>query len=294
MPTPATAAATAATPTTATSGVAAFTDQQRAAFERDGFVALPAALEPDRAADLLAGTEDLDAAYRAEPDVGPHDIANLHDLVGRHRVFLDLIDHPVALSAAWRVLGWNIALFHTQLVVTPPAPAGAAPGAYAWHRDNNRMNRELDVDDQPRISLKVAYFLTDVSEPARGNLCVVPGSHRVHRSELPDPAETPDGAVEITAAAGDALVFDRRLWHAASTNTSGQARVALFYGYAYRWVRPKSAMEPSALLALTDDPVRRQLLGACSTANGYYDPQGDDVPLRDRIRTNHGDAAVAR
>jgi hypothetical protein len=28
------------------------------------------------------------------------------------------------------------------------------------------------------------------------------------------------------------------------------------------------------------DLIRRQLLGACTTAGGYFDPQPDDVPLR--------------
>lgn len=45
-----------------------------------------------------------------------------------------------------------------------------------------------------------------------GNFCVVPGSHRT--TQPPDP----DATVEVTARSGDALLFDRRLWHAASTN----------------------------------------------------------------------------
>jgi ectoine hydroxylase len=178
-------------------------------------------------------------------------------------------------------------------VVTPPAPEGSQAGPYAWHRDNNRMNRELAVDHQPRISVKVAYFLTDLPDPGMGNLCIVPGSHAQPASTLPDPWSLPEGAQEITAKSGDGLLFDRRLWHAASTNTSASTRVALFYGYALRWVRPKSAMDPRELLPLTEDPIRRQLLGACSTANGYYDPQDDDVPLRAWIREHHGEAAVA-
>ena len=39
--------------------------------------------------------------------------------------------------------------------------------------------------------------------------------------------EQPDGAVEVTARAGDALLFDRRLWHSASTNHSTSTRVFL-------------------------------------------------------------------
>lgn len=268
-------------------------DSELEAFEGDGFVALPSALDAAQVTALRAAAERLDAASRAEPGVGPHHVLNRHDLVAEDPAFLDLVDHPLAVDAAWRTLGWNVQLHHTQLVVTPPAPSGARAGAYGWHRDNNRMNRELGVDDQPRVSVKLAWFLTDLPEPGMGNLCVVPGSHRTRRRDLPEPDADPAGGIEVTARAGDALLFDRRIWHAASTNVSQATRVVLFYGYSFRWVRPKSAMDPAVVLPLADDPIRRQLLGACTTANGCYDPLDDDVPLRAWIRERYGDEAVA-
>lgn len=272
----------------------ALTDEQLAELDQTGFVTVPGALGPAQVAALRAAAAREDAAYRSEPGVGPHHVLNRHDLVARDGAFLDLIDHPLALDVAWRTLGWNVQLHHTQLVVTPPAPAGASPGGYGWHRDNNRMNRELQVDEQPRISVKVAWFLSDLPVAGMGNLCVLPGSHRARRSALPDPEMAPEGAVEVVAAAGDALVFDRRTWHAASANRSDTTRIVLFYGYSFRWVRPKSNLDPAIVLPLAgDDPLRRQLLGACTTANGAYDPLDDDVPLREWIRARYGDAAVA-
>ena len=41
------------------------------------------------------------------------------------------------------------------------------------------------------------------------------------------------------------------------------------------------------------DPVRRQLLGWSTDAAGYFEPTNDDVPLREWIRRNLGDAHVA-
>ena len=274
--------------------VAQLSAEQVDDFEREGFVLLPGALSPAQATALRAAVEREDASYRSEPGVGPHHVLNRHDLVARDPAFLELIDHPLAIDVAWRTLGWNVQLHHTQLVVTPPAPVGAHAGPYGWHRDNNRMNRELGVDEQPRISVKLAWFLTDVPAPGMGTLCVDPGSHRARRSALPDADAVPDGAVEVTAQAGDALAFDRRIWHAASTNVSDRTRMVLFYGYSFRWVRPKSSFDPTVVLPLAgDDPIRRQLLGACTTANGAYDPLDDDVPLREWIRERHGDEAVA-
>jgi len=266
------------------------TDSERDRFERDGFLLLPRALDADTVTRLLAASDHEDARYREEDGVGPHHVLNLHDLVVREDAWLELLDWPTTFPKVWGVLGWHIQLFHTQLLVTPPAPAGAAPGAYGWHQDNNRMNLDMETSPQPRVSVKVGYFLTHLPEAGMGNLSVVPGSHELGRPSVPL-GEQPDGAIEVTAEAGDAILFDRRLWHAASTNCSNQTRVFVTYGYAYRWLRSKSAMQHAELFGRVD-PIRRQLLGWCSTANGYFEPTDDDVPLRTWLREHLGDEAI--
>jgi ectoine hydroxylase len=254
------------------------TAAERTAFERDGFLVIRAAIDQSTLGRLLEVATYEDADFRTQAGVGPHHVLNLHDLVGRDQAWLDLIDHPATFTKVWGVLGWNIQLFHTQLIVTPPAPAGSPPGAYGWHQDNNRMNRDLGASPQPRISVKVGYFLTDLPEPRMGNLAVVPGSHMRGAPDV-EPGSQPAGAIELTVAAGDAVLFDRRLWHAASTNVSETTRVFVTYGYSYRWLRPKSAMQHQDLFPHIS-PVRRQLLGYATSANGYFDPTDEDVPLR--------------
>ena len=231
-----------------------------------------------------------DEAFRAEPSVTPFHTLNRHDLLERDRAYVELIDLPSTFPKVWGVLGWHIQVFHTQLLVTPPAHPAAGRGAYGWHQDNNRMNLDLGPPPQPRISMKVGYFLSDLPEPGMGNLCVVPGSHLRGRPELAL-GEQPDTVVEITAHAGDAVLFDRRLWHSASTNHSDVTRVFVTVGYSYRWLRPKSRIDLTAAPDTTD-PVRRQLLGATSSANAWFDPDEDDVPLRTWIREHLGDEAV--
>ena len=134
--------------------------------------------------------------------------------------------------------------------------------------------------------MRLAYFLTDLPTGGMGNFCVVPGSHRDRQP--PDP----EAAVEVTARAGDALLFDRRLWHAASTNHSQLTRAVVFFGYSYRWLRPKSDMHFPDLVEQSP-PIRRQLLGGTTSANGYFDPTADDVPLRGWIEEHLGSAAIA-
>jgi ectoine hydroxylase-related dioxygenase (phytanoyl-CoA dioxygenase family) len=263
------------------------TDEERKQFEEDGFFVVASALDP-RTVEALRAIADGHLDRLRANGASEHAYLNLHDLVGRDPLFLDLMTWPTVFHKVWQVLGWNIQLFHTQLVVTPTSDPALPAGPDGWHQDNHRMNMELEVELMPRISMKVGYFLADVPEPGMGNFCVIPGSHLTRR-----PDETT--GIQITANAGDAVVFDRRLWHSGSTNQSPVTRRALFYGYSYRWLRPKSAMRVTTLPMYEQlDPIERQLLGACSTANGYYTPDDTtDAPLRKWIADHVGTDAVA-
>jgi ectoine hydroxylase-related dioxygenase (phytanoyl-CoA dioxygenase family) len=256
------------------------TDTERDTFERDGYFFVENALASEQVRHFAAAVDDVDARERRAGRSGTDDRLNLHDAIGNDEQFLELIDWATTFPKVWGILGWNIQLYHTQMVVSPTLSTPPQNPRLGWHQDNNRMNRDMEVALQPRVSLKVLYFLSEMPEAGMGNFYVVPGSHTT-RTLAPDPdgGPNPAGALAITAKAGDALIFDRRLWHAASPNTSPVTRKVLFYGYSYRWLRPKCDMQTAHLIERCD-PIRRQLLGACTTANGYFDPQEDDVPLR--------------
>jgi ectoine hydroxylase-related dioxygenase (phytanoyl-CoA dioxygenase family) len=262
------------------------TTDERKHFDEDGFVIVPDALDPSTV-DALRAIADGYLERLRERGAGEHAYLNRHDLVGRHPLFQSLMTWPTVFHKVWQTLGWNIQLFHTQLLVTPTSDPSEPPGPTGWHQDNDRMNLELEVDSQPRVSMKVGYFLADIPEPGMGNFCVIPGSHRTR---------TPDksAGVEIVARAGDAVLFDRRLWHSGSTNQSPVTRRVVFYGYSYRWLRPKSDMRVTSQPEFEAfDPIERQLLGACTSANGYYTPGAADVPLREWIAQNVGADALA-
>ncbi|HEX6699941.1 MAG TPA: hypothetical protein VF101_04350, partial [Gaiellaceae bacterium] len=63
-------------------------------------------------------------------------------------------------------------------------------------------------------------------------------------------------------------------------NRSSATRQVLFYAYTHRWIRPRDdlRLDPGLLERL--DPVKRQLLGAGTSALGYWIPTDDDVPVR--------------
>lgn len=251
------------------------TAAQRAQFERDGYLIIRAALNSDEVANARDALDRVYAnAARAgslEPDGSMHllsAIANCPDLIG-------LIDHPATFRYVWSVLGWNIHIYHSHLDVHPPLREHQ-PFRFEWHQDGGRLNREIETTPRPRLSVKLAYWLSDVSEPGRGNLKVVPGSHLTNwiagpprrDIEWPDPGN----AVELTAEAGDAVLIDRRIWHARSRNYSEHTRKVVFFGYSYRWTVMRDITLPFRLSRWFAQlsPVRQQLLGGIEAGNGDH------------------------
>jgi phytanoyl-CoA dioxygenase PhyH len=239
----------------------AMTPAQRADFERDGYLVIRGALS---ASEVDFYTAALDLVYaREKTTTAMHKlsaVANCPAAVG-------LIDHPRTFGLVWSVLGWNVHIYHSHLDVHPPIRE-PRPFRFEWHQDGGRQNRELETDPRPRLSVKVAYWLSDVSKPGRGNFKVVPGSHRINRIdgpprrdiEWPDPA----GAVEVCADPGDAVFFDRRLWHTRTSNYSDITRKGIFFAYSHRWSYGRDQNEDligsPTFAAFT--PVQQQLLGA--------------------------------
>jgi ectoine hydroxylase-related dioxygenase (phytanoyl-CoA dioxygenase family) len=272
------------------------TEQERAEFEQNGYFIVEDALPPRLVEELTRVVDRLDAEYRPRMGKGPHELLSLRDFIGKDDVFLELLDWPRTFPKVWGILGWHIQLYHTHMNVTPPLPPGEDPPRkrLQWHQDSDRLNRDLEIHPRPRISLKVGYFLTDTTEPARGNMYVVPGSHLQDRIPFPeDGVSNPEGAVPLQVRAGTAVFFDRRIWHTPSPNRSDRTRKVLFYGYSYRWLRPRDDMTVAHYMDRSD-PIRRQLLGASPTGGyGYTSPTEEDVPLRGWIREHLGEAAVA-
>ena len=259
------------------------TEQERKTFEEEGLLYVEDALSPIQ---VEALTSTVDRVHKHAVAAGQEAdkamfVPNFIPLDDR---FADLVDYDRVLPKVWGILGWNIYLYHCHLIVTPPSGRPRSVATFDWHQDSGRVNIEMEAHPRPRLSLKVAYFLSDTSEEGRGNFWVVPRSQHDDELELPaDGRGQPPGAVPVLAKPGTAVLFDRRLWHSASPNWSDVTRKVLFYGYGYRWIRVKDDMTVEDLWPKSD-PVRRQLLGYAVNANGRYSPTDDDVPLRVWLR----------
>jgi ectoine hydroxylase len=266
------------------------TPNEKRQFEETGFLILENALDDAHVERLLAET---DKVYQRYLDDG-FDAAKalFHpNFIPDSDSFADLVDYERVLPKVWGILGWNIYLYHAHMIVTPPTGQSADNKTFGWHQDSGRVNREIETRPRPRLSLKVAYFLTDMSEPGRGNFWVVPGTHLCDTLDMPGGGEgQPEGAIPICVKPGTAVLFDRRIWHSASPNWSDLTRKVLFYGYGYRWIRTKDDMTVQSLWE-SSDPIRKQLLGYGPSCNGFYSPQDEDVPLRTWLREHSPEEA---
>lgn len=267
------------------------TDQERRQFNEQGYFMIPDALSPAQVAALTAETDRI---YTKKVAEGHDDKTALFypNFIPDSPLYQELVDYEKVLPKVWDILGWNIYLYHAHLIVTPPTGQSPNDKTFSWHQDSGRTNVEMESDPRPRLSLKVAYFLSDTSEPNRGNFWVVPGSHLRNTMEKPaDGIGQLEGGIPVLAKPGTAVFFDRRIWHAGTPNWSNLTRKVLFYGYGYRWIRTKDDMTVRDLWD-TSDPIRRQLLGWGTNANGFYSPTDADVPLRVWLR-EHKPAAAA-
>jgi ectoine hydroxylase-related dioxygenase (phytanoyl-CoA dioxygenase family) len=228
--------------------------------EDDGYVRLPGALDRTTVGRLTEAVDEVWRHHRGAQPAAEGDPLHLLAFLREDTRFLPLLDHRPVLDVLVEALGTNIFMYHCHLDVHPPRSMPTT--TWMWHQDGGVQNRDLETTPRPRLSIKVAYFLTDVSEPGRGNFVVLPGSHR--RNTIvrpPDGTNDLPGAVPILAEPGDAVLFDRRLWHMRGDNASVLTRKALFLAYTYRWIRPRDELALPASVVAMMTPAQRQLAG---------------------------------
>ena len=125
---------------------------------------------------------------------------------------------PLLLSAVGLLIGERF--FLSQVEGREPLPGGGYQGL---HRDFSAR--------RPGDTVSALLFLDDYG-PGNGATRFVPATHRLAPDALPtDLAHGADGLLQPEGTAGDILVFDADLLHAASRNASGARRRSLLAGY---------------------------------------------------------------
>jgi ectoine hydroxylase-related dioxygenase (phytanoyl-CoA dioxygenase family) len=91
------------------------------------------------------------------------------------------------------------------------------------------LHRDLSANRPGDTVMALAYF--DDYGPENGATRIVPGSHRAAPGEPPFDFNDESRSVQLSGSAGDILVFDADLVHAASLNSTGARRRSILICY---------------------------------------------------------------
>ena len=268
------------------------TKEQLEHFDEQGYLIVEDALSAERVEKLSAAADRVDAGEREKQGLAPGAMMAKFRSVIEDDAFFDLLDNEKTFPLLWDILGWNIQLYISHLIVYPPEPEDTerkTKGAH-WHQAGGRPVEEIERP-APRLSLKISYWLSDTTIPQSGAMKILPGSHRmVDKPHQDRPEEDPVGAMEVRVKPGTAVLFDRRLWHTRGYNYSDVTRKVVFFGYSYRWLRGLDYNNmPEEVLAKCGSVIRRQLLGDGVDVKGWWQPTEEDVPLKGWIREHRGE-----
>ena len=270
------------------------TDAQREHFDQLGYLIVEDAIDSEMVGHLLEAGDRVDARERKRRELDRNQIMAKFRTIVEDDVFLELLDWPRTFPLIWDILGWNVQHYISHLIYYPPEPKDKEdPKSGGWHQDGGRPIPEMERP-HPRLSLKIAFWLTDIDQSDRGGIRIVPGSHKRDTPPERQPEKDLEDALQVQVKAGTAVLFDRRMWHSRGRNTSEVTRKVLFLGYSYRWLRgldynviPEEVLEKC-------DPIRRQILGDGVDVKGWWQPTDADVPLKTWLIEHKGEEFVER
>jgi ectoine hydroxylase-related dioxygenase (phytanoyl-CoA dioxygenase family) len=128
---------------------------------------------------------------------------------------------------------------------------GREPLAGGGHQ---MLHRDLSAQ-RPGDTVNVMAYFDDYG-PDNGATRLVPGSHRPVPNEPPFDFNDESQAVQLSGCAGDILVFDADLVHAASLNPTGARRRSVLIGY-FAAPRYAAHLETAKLRSVRMDTAER-------------------------------------
>jgi len=238
-------------------------------FDRLGYVTIPEVISPELRSRLRSVAETLlRSTITRGRDRGADGKDGFRGVLALNPdTFLPVIASPRVLPVVAELFGPNIHILSTHLIALPSIAPGQprsirTPQRPGWHRDMFGVTADLGQVNTPRMAIKCAYYLTEVT-PNCGLTMFLPGSHLLTAPpQIPPGQIDPPGAITPDLNGTDVVLFENRTWHAGGCNTSGCPRIALMIQYGYRWLVPVDDPAPELLERSDLTDVQRQLLGA--------------------------------
>lgn len=167
------------------------------------------------------------------PDKG-YCVKRVRDPIKHHQAFYDLVFHPRILDVVENLIGPNIQLQQSRLILKPRAP----DVWFDWHQD-------YPAFPHTNFDLLIVTVYLDDSTPDNGCLTVIPGSHRLGplphrftfegapRTEIVDESVVTDRArwLQTPVPAGGIEVHHGNLLHSSAANLTDRPRSTLQLWY---------------------------------------------------------------
>jgi len=259
------------------------TEEQRRAFNDDGFLIVRNALTPPQIERLIAAGDRLIESPRTDDRFSSrNNYDSFRNSIAKDEAFLELLTLDTTVPLVVQILGPRIQSITSHLIYKFPNDPGTPPTSRTpgWHRDVANTTEDLGHALIPRIELKVAYYLTDTTAPCSAVTMFARGSNHLKEPlEFPEGQTDPDTAVEPQLKAGDAVFFENRTYHAGASNLTGNTTKAIMMGYGFWWMKPMDyAVQPEWLVEKCDD-IGKQLLNGLKDKDGRFVPGGIHTPL---------------
>lgn len=205
----------------------------RSEYERDGYLLVRGVFDAaevqamrDAIARILETVEGT-AADRNHRWSGVDESLQLkgfHDLQYHDAVFTRMAAHPRIVEALTDLIGPNVQLHHSKMLVKPPEQGAPFP-----------MHQDYPYFPHARHSVLAASVHLDETDEENGCLHVIPGSHKLGPLEADGDAHTVDYPLEsgtaCPASPGDVLFFNYLTIHGSGVNASDRTRRNVLFQY---------------------------------------------------------------
>ena len=236
--------------------------EQRQSFAEDGFLVVPNALSTEAVERLVEASDRLAAPLLNKPEMTGRPEYNHLDLrpgLLKEDALFDLVANSSTVPLL-QLLSPNPPAF-AHRILGDLNLRRLRPSDVGWHRDTHSAGLGPIF---AAGGYQDPLLFDGLSKPNSGMTLMARGSHLKHttggarRVRYPADAEVCD----LTLNAGDAFLFENRIYHTATPNRSDRVSKVLMYGYSYRWMKPEVYLEvPDKRQLAKTDPVTRQLLG---------------------------------
>lgn len=196
----------------------------RGVFDKSELEEMRSAL--DRVLATVAGTA-FDENHAWAGSARQSVLKGFHNVQYHDAAFTRAATNPTLVSVLTELIGPNVQLHHTKMLVKPPEQGAPFP-----------MHQDYPYFPHTRHTVLAASVHLDDTDDENGCLRVVPGSHRRGPLEAVGPAHVVDEhefplerGTPLPARAGDVVIFNYLTVHGSGVNASTRTRRNVLFQY---------------------------------------------------------------